>query len=168
MRATLKTISAVLYGPWVLFGGRSSCFSLIVTHSDRRIAKSPGRSRDTGEKYRPWVVFINFSSLFFLHIVGRLFYQFITAHSPFRPINDLKTHLKRQKPTLTTKRCQSFQLHFSRNLPSITYLTLRGHNVTVALYAQFGNWCQIKASRIALSVGISNSDWPKLCTVHET
>ena len=44
----------------------------------------------------------NYGFRFLFHIVGRQFYHFVSAHSPFWPICDFKIQFKWQKPTLTT------------------------------------------------------------------
>ena len=37
----------------------------------------------------------------YVRIVGRLFYPILTAHGPFRPRSDFKTHFALQKPLTT-------------------------------------------------------------------
>ena len=54
-----------------------------VTRPDKRGTRSLGRSRDNcREHYHLWGHFINFFIFdFFCHLVKRLFYHFLTAHS---------------------------------------------------------------------------------------
>ena len=94
----------------------------------------------------------SFLSIFcscFVHIVGCLFI-FLTAHRPFRLINDSKTHFKWQKSTLTKSSVNSFQLHFLEMAtllpPSSSFFLTKRLKKSLWRYAQFWrNWCQIKA-----------------------
>ena len=74
----------------------------------QRMTKSMGRSRDN-EKIPPRGHFINNNNyIWFIHIVGRLLDDFLSAHSPFRPI----TVKVNDKSLLWLNQWKSFQLHF--------------------------------------------------------
>ena len=74
-----------------------------VTHSDKRVTKALGRSRDNRREHHPGVNLSMYCFWFCFYITGRLFYPILTAHSPFRPIQDFKTHFKLQKLILDWK-----------------------------------------------------------------
>ena len=81
---------------------------LNVTRSDKRGTKSLGRSRDNWRKHHLGVV-VTIYCFGYVHTVWRPFYPILTAHRPFRPIHDFKTHFEWQKPALTKAKCKSFQ-----------------------------------------------------------
>ena len=89
---------------------RWKCHRSYVTHSDKRGAKSLGRSRDNWSKHHLGVVLSIYCFWFLFHITYSYCSQPILTYKLY----DFKIHFKSQKPT-TTKAVQIlslFQLHF--------------------------------------------------------
>ena len=91
------------------------------------------RSQDNWRKHHLWVI-LSIYSFQFYHMIGRLFYHILTAHSPFWPIHDFKTHFRLQN-LLWLKQCKSFQfqLHFLEMASLLPPYFKRPYNFALAL-----------------------------------
>ena len=75
------------YDPRLHVGGSRFALAAYVTHSDKRGTKSIWRSRDNWRKLRLGIFFSQYFGFDCFQIAGRLCYQFLTDHLPFRPVN---------------------------------------------------------------------------------
>ena len=108
--------------------------------SDKQAATKPlGKSRDNWRKHHLGVININVLFLISSHCTESIFYRSLTAPTlPIPTYTWLLKHISSDKslPWLYISSVNPFfsSIFKSRNSHSTTHLTLRGHNLTLALW----------------------------------